>query len=176
MTIDMRREAAHIFKQMDRMQSVVGEAIVWFLFDLTSSYDRVYDEGNLNYHKGVLVPVLWIDQVEDVVNAAPEGRRPTVRLRTAMSARAIYETIGKNTEAHGGRTWDVKPANKNWWDDRGNDVLWYDGRFWQVSNFQIRGRAKELDVVIGVSAIEVQGDEQLWDLFPANVPFYGGLV
>lgn len=174
--IDMRRETHHIWREMGRMQNTIGEAIVWFLFDTTTSHDRVYDEGGRDYLPGVLVPVLWIDQIEDVERYAAEGRRPTMRLRTAASAHAIYETIGKNVEAHGGRVWDTRPVtNKPWFDDRLNDVLFYDGRFYEVSNYQIRGRAQESDVVIGISGIETDGvDERLWDLFPANITFHGG--
>jgi hypothetical protein len=170
MTVDMRREASHIFKQMNRMQRTIGESVIWFLFDMGSTYDRVYDEGNRTYLPGVLVPVLWIDQVEDPERYAAEGRRPTQRLRTAMSARDITETLGAHTEAHGGRRWDIKPVGKPWWNDRNNDLLYYDGRFYEIANFQIRGRAQEHDVVIGVSGIETQEfDERLWDIFPGNM-------
>ena len=165
--LDARREAHQVFKHMARMQNTIGESVVWFRFDLTSSYDSVYDEGGRSYHTGVRIPVLWVDQTEDMENYSDTGRRPTQRFRCAVSARSMAETLGEVTEAHGGREWDTKPS-KPWWDDRLNDLLWYDGRFYEISNFQIRGRYQEHDVVLGITGIETQPtDERVWDLFPA---------
>lgn len=164
--IDTRREVNHVFKEMSRFQNKIGEAVIWFKFDVDSSYDSVYDEGGKNYLNGVAVPVLWVDQMEDSETYAAEGRRPTQRIRFACSARSIDETGIDSTEAHGGRLWDNKPNGKPWWDDRLNDIIYYDGRFYEISNFQIRGRARQ-DVVIGVSGIETQPeDERVWDMFP----------
>jgi hypothetical protein len=164
--IDTRREVNHVFKEMNRYQNKIGEAVIWFKFDLASSYDSVYDEGGKNYLKGIAVPVLWVDQMEESEAYAAEGRRPTQRIRFACSARSIDETGIDSTEAHGGRLWDTKPSGKPWWDDRLNDLIYYDGRFYEISNFQIRGRARQ-DVVIGVSGIETQPeDERVWDMFP----------
>lgn len=164
--IDTRRETAHIFKEFGRFQNKIGEGVIWFKFDLTSSYDDVYDEGGKDYLPGIAVPVLWIDQIEDSENYSAEGRRPTQRIRFAVSARSVNETGIDATEAHGGRLWDVKPSGKPWWDDRLHDIIYYDGRFYEISNFSIRGRARQ-DVIIGVSGIETQPeDERVFDLFP----------
>jgi len=166
--IDTRREVNHVFKEMNRYQNKIGEAVIWFKFDVDSSYDSVYDEGGKNYLNGVAVPVLWVDQTEDAESYAAEGRRPTQRIRFACSARTIDETGIDSTEAHGGRLWDSKPVGKPWWDDRLNDIIYYDGRFYEITNFQIRGRARQ-DVVIGVSGIETQPeDERVWDMFPTS--------
>lgn len=164
--IDTRREAAHIFKELSRFQNKVGEAVIWFKFDIESSYDEVYDEGGKNYLPGVAVPVLWIDQIEDVETYSAEGRRPTQRIRFACSARSINETGIDATEVHGGRLWDTKPEGKPWWDDRLNDIIYYDGRYYEISNFQIKDRMRQ-DIIIGVSGIETQpSDERVFDLFP----------
>jgi len=164
--VDTRREVNHVFKEMNRYQNKIGEAVIWFKFDIDSSYDNVYDEGGKNYLNGVAVPILWVDQMEDTETYSAEGRRPTQRIRFACSARTIDETGIDSTEAHGGRLWDNKPFGKPWWDDRLNDIIYYDGRFYEISNFQIRGRARQ-DVVIGISGIETQPeDERVWDLFP----------
>lgn len=164
--IDTRREAQHVFKELSRYQNKVGEAVIWFKFDLESSYDDVYDEGGKNYLPGVAVPVLWIDQIEDVETYSAEGRRPTQRIRFACSARTINETGIDATEAHGGRLWDTKPESKPWWDDRLNDIIYYDGRYYEISNFQIKDRMRQ-DIIIGVSGIETQpSDERVFDLFP----------
>jgi hypothetical protein len=164
--IDTRREAQHIFKELNRYQNKVGEAVIWFKFDLESSYDDVYDEGGKNYLPGVAVPVLWVDQIEDVETYSAEGRRPTQRIRFACSARSINETGIDATEVHGGRLWDTPPDGKPWWDDRLNDIIYYDGRYYEISNFQIKDRMRQ-DIIIGISGIETQpSDERVFDLFP----------
>jgi hypothetical protein len=168
--IDTRRETNHIYKELSRYQNKMGEGLIWFKFDVDSSYDDVYDEGGKNYLPGIAVPVLWIDQIEDTETYGPEGRRATQRIRFACSARTINETGIGATEAHGGRIWDEKPSGKPWWDDRLNDILYYDGRYYEISNFQIKGRARQ-DVIVGVSGIETQPeDERVFDLFPNLSP------
>lgn len=173
MTLDTRRELDHVFKELRRFHGKVGEAVIWFRFDLESSYDRVYDEGFKNYQSGVAVPVLWIDQQEDPKSYSAEGRRPTQRIRFSVSALSLANCGISPTEAHGGRLWDVKPYGKPWWDDRLNDLLYYDGRFWEISDFQIRGRARA-DMIVSIGGIETQpADDRIFDLFPvAPLPVY----
>jgi hypothetical protein len=167
--MDVRREVNHIFKEFDSYQTKIGEAVIWFKFDLGSSYDAVYDEAHRNYEPGVAVPILWVDQMEDPENYAPEGRRPTQRIRFAISARSVNETGIGAFESHGGRLQDIKPYGKPWWDDRLNDIIYYDGRYYEISDFQIRGRARQ-DVIIGVAGIETQPmDERAFDFFPRDV-------
>lgn len=61
---------------------------------------------------------------------------------------------------------DTKPSGKPWWDDRLNDILYYDSRYYEISNFGIRGRARG-DVVIAVAGIETQPEDELvFDSFP----------
>lgn len=164
--IDSRREVGHIFKEFGRLHNNIGESVVWFKFDPESSYDAIYDEGGRSYVPGISVPVLWVDQVEDGEAYSPEGRRPTQRIRFACSARSLNETGIGATEAHGGRLWDAPPEGKPWWDDRLNDVVYYDGRYYEISGFNIRGRARQ-DVIVGVSGIETQASDELtFDLFP----------
>jgi hypothetical protein len=144
---------------------------------VTSTYDRVYDEANRAYQTGIALPVLWIDQQEDPESYSAEGRRPTQRLRFAASARSINNVGIDATEAHGGRLWDERPFGKPWWNDRLNDLVYYDGRFYEVSDFQIRGRIRQ-DVIIGVAGIETQPmDESIFDLFPVDAqPIYDPFV
>lgn len=166
--MDVRREVNHVFKEFDRYQNKIGEAIIWFKFDLDSTYDSVYDENGKTYQQGVAVPILWVDQQEDPETYRPEGRRPTQRIRLAVSARSVNETGIGSTEAHGGRLWDLKPYGDPWWSDRLNDIFYYDGRFYEVSDFQIRGRARQ-DVVVGIAGIETQpSDDRIFDLFPVD--------
>ena len=90
--MDVRREVREIWKHMSRYQEDIGEAIIYYKFDaVTSVYDHVYDEGYRRYEPGLRIPILWIDQSEATEDYAPEGRRPTLRIRLAVSARDLYE-------------------------------------------------------------------------------------
>lgn len=167
--IDTRREALHIQKEFQRYHQKVGESVVWFMFDTTnSSYNTVYDEGGRKYWPGILVPILWVDQIEPPEQVLPEGRRPVFALRFAVAARTMYETgIGVH-ESTGHRVWDPGLIKSTWFNDRVNDVLYYDGRYFEVSNFQIRGRIRE-DVIVGVSCTEVYPeDERTFDFPPGG--------
>lgn len=190
--LDLRREMVHIWDEYQRFQDIIGEEIIWFRFDTENSqYDDVYDETGRTYLTGVRLNVLWVDQIEDPEQYNPEGgRRPQQRFRFAISARHLRERGISTQEAHG-RTLDIykRPAaappqygrpKMPWFDDRLNDVVYYDKRFYAISNFQIRGRGKYDDVIIGVSALEfIPDDEAIWDLFPDNNAWggkdYGGV-
>lgn len=169
MAIDPRREAAHISREFTRYQQTMGEAVLWFCFDVQNSqYDTVYDEGYRQYQEARKVPVLWVDQQESAEDYGPEGRRPTQRLRFAVGARALWECGISVTEAHGNRVYDQQ-YSPSWKDDRLNDLVYYDGRFYEISNFQIRGRLQTEDVVIGVSCIESKtADEMNLDTVPSS--------
>jgi len=168
--IDLRREQTHIFKEFDRYQRKVGESVVWFKFDVdTSEYDDVYNEGGKFYRPGILVPCLWVDEVEDMETYQDVGRRPTQRIRLAVSARTMNEVTVGAVEVHGAREQDTKP-DAPWYDDRLNDIFWYSGRWYAVSNFQVKGRMRG-DTTVGVSGIETMlEDDRLWDLFPGTQP------
>jgi hypothetical protein len=152
--MDTRREAVQIQKHFGRYHDDIGEAIIYFVFDADNShYDRVYDEGFRKYHTGVRIPILWQDQMEATEDYSPEGRRPTQRIRLAVASRPLYEAGISITEAHGNRLQDGSPS-KTWRRDRNNDLFYYDGRFYSVSAFQIRGRVQGEDVIIGITGIE----------------------
>lgn len=167
--MDPRREAAHVATEFARYQHSIGESVMWFCFDQENShYDTVYDEGFRKYEPGRKVPVLWVDQQEAAEDYSPEGRRPTQRLRFAVGARKLYEAGISVSEAHGARISDTE-VTPIWRNDRLNDLVYYDGRFYEVSNFQIRGRLQGEDVVIGVSCIETHPSDELnLDLVPSG--------
>lgn len=167
--MDTRREANQIMKHFGRYHQDIGEAIIYYRFDVdNSAYDRVYDEGFRKYHTGVRIPILWIDQMEAVEDYSPEGRRPTQRIRLAVAARPMYEAGISVTEAHGNRLQDSSPS-KVWRRDRNSDLFYYDARFYEVSAFQIRGRVQGEDVVIGVTGIETfPADDMNLDFLPGE--------
>lgn len=169
--MEARREVAQIWKHFKRYHFTVGEALIYYRFDADNTeYDEVYDEGYRRYHKGVRIPILWTDQMEAVEDYSPEGRRPTVRMRCAISARDMYEAGFSVTEVHGNQLSDV-PPNSIWRRDRMHDIFYYDNRYWEVSGFQIRGRVKGEDVIIGVTGIETfPSDDMVLDYKPGTVP------
>ena len=166
--IDSRREAKYIFRQMARRVNEIGEAVIWFTYDLEGSrYDRVYNEGGRAWRSGLSVPVLWIDQGEAPEQVMPEGRRAYVTLRFAVSAWSIMEAGVGRQEAHGHRVTDPGLMMGWWYDDRNNDIVYYDARYWEVNNFQIRGRIRE-DTVVGVTCTETYPEDEYTFDFPPN--------
>lgn len=159
-----------MWKQMDRYQGDIGETIIYYKFDADlSAYDTVYDEGYRRYEKGIRIKILWVDQTEAVEDYAPEGRRPTQRIRFSVSAQDLHESGISVTEVHGNRIMDEAP-NVIWRYDRMHDILYYDGRYYEVAAFQIKGRVKGEDVIIGITGIETfPGDDMLLDLTPGSV-------
>ena len=168
--MDSRREVLQIWKHFGRYHDTIGAAIIYYKFDADSStYDRVYDEGFRQYHTGIRIPILWVDQMEAVEDYSPEGRRPTQRIRLAVSARCIYEAGISVTEVHGNRLQDDSPS-ETWRRDRMHDIFYYDSRFYEVSAFQIRGRVQGEDVIIGLTGIETfPGDDANLDFLPGMV-------
>jgi hypothetical protein len=183
MPVDVRREMAHIYKEYQSYYRVIGEEIYWFRFDTTQSrWDDIYDEGGRHYLPAIRVPALWVDQIEDPEQYSGEGRRPRQRFRGAVSVAELRQRGISDTETHGRRDIDAPPGPPDppqpgrpigvWLDDRLNDVLYYDGRFYSVSNFQIRGRAQFADSIIGISALElIVEDESVFDFFPTGTEF-----
>jgi hypothetical protein len=168
--MDSRRESAHIQREFARYTNKIGEQVIWFEFDVDSTqYDRVYNEGFRRYRKGRNVPTLWIDQGEAPEQYLPEGRRTIVTLRFAVGARAITEVGIGLQEAHGHRVWDRGLINDSWFDDRLNDLCYYDGRFWEINNFQIRGRTQGLDNILGVTCTETYPEDEYTFDFPPTV-------
>lgn len=169
--MDTRLEVREIWKHFGRYHTDMGEAILYYVFDAENSvYDRVYDEGYRRYHTAVRIPLLWVDQQEATEEYSPEGRRPTQRLRLSVSAQSMYEAGISVTEVHGNRLQDTSPST-DWRQDRVHDILYYDGRYYEVSAFQIRGRVRGEDVVIGITAIETfPDDDMVFDYTPGTVP------
>ena len=164
--IDTRREALHIEREFTRYQGKVGENVIWFPFDTANSqYSGTYDEGGRAYLPGINVPIMWVDQIEAPEQYLPEGKRPVQGLRFAVSAKALYEVGLSDREAHGHRTWDVGLINDSWFNDRSNDICYYNGRYYEISNYQIRGRIRE-DVIVGITCTETYPEDEYNFDFP----------
>lgn len=185
MPVDVRREMAHIIKEYEGYYRVIGEEVIWFRFDtLNSRWNDVYDEGGRRYLPATRIPALWVDQIEDPEQYSGEGRRPRQRFRFAVSAEEMRQRGIGAEEAHGRRLNDVPPGAPVpaqagrplgvWLDDRLNDVVYYDNRYYSISNFQIRGRAQFADAIVGISALElIPDDESVFDFFPVGSEGFG---
>ena len=168
--MDTRREVREIWKHFGRFESDMGESLLYYAFDAEDSeYDRVYDEGYRKYRPAMKIPILWVDQSEAPEDYAPEGRRPTQRLRCAVSAIKLWEAGISVTESHGNRLQDTSPS-EIWRFDRNHDILFYDGRYYEVASYNIRGRANGEDVIIGITGIETfPADDMFMDYAPGSV-------
>jgi hypothetical protein len=112
--MEPRREAVAVWRHFSRYHDTIGEAILYYKFDAEDTvYDRVYDEAFRKYLPGVRIPILWVDQMEAVEDYTPEGRRPTERMRCAVSARSMYEAGISVVEVHG-----------NQWTDTSSSDIW----------------------------------------------------
>ena len=169
--MEARREANQIYKHYKRYHTTIGEGLIYYRFNADdSNYDTIYDEGYRQYHKGVRIAILWIDQMEAVEDYTPEGRRPTQRMRCAVASRDMYEAGVSITEVHGNQLTDTSPS-EIWRRDRMHDLYYYDNRYWEISGFQIRGRIKGEDVIIGITGIETfPSDDMVLDYTPGTVP------
>ena len=163
--MDVRRELSMIRKHYASYQKQSGESILWFEFiplgtnaSSSSLYDDVYDEGTggtggRRYKAGVTVPVLMITESEDQKRAIPEGRQP-VQLVNFVASLDDFRAAGVTAP------WEYQP--------RLNDMFLYDGRYFSVVSYRVRGRARD-DVMLVVEGIETYiSQEMVNDIGPAS--------
>ena len=164
--MDLRRELSHIRKHYRKYHEDAGESVVWFEFtplgtntSTQSVYDDVYDEGvpgtgGRKYGTGVVVPVLMITEAEDQKRAIPEGRQP-VQLTNFVASIEDFRSAGV--------------SNPYEYKTHLNDMFLYDGRYFSVVSYRVRGRARD-DVIIVVEGIEVYVNQEMpFDPGPASL-------
>lgn len=151
------RELIEIRKHYRRYQDDAGEAVVWYEFipfassaSAGSTYDDVYDEGPIGeggkrYREGITVPVLMITESEDQKRAIPEGRQP-VQLVNFVASIEDFRVSGITAP------WEYQ--------NHLNDMFQYDGRYFSVVSYRVRGRARD-DVMLVVEGIEVYITEEM---------------
>lgn len=167
------RELSLIRKHYRKYHETSGEAIVWYEFiplgdssASTSLYDDIYDEGirgtgGRKYKTGITVPVLMITESEDQKRAIPEGRQP-VQLVNFVASIEDFRDAGVTAP------WEYQK--------RLNDMFLYDGRYYSVVSYRVRGRARD-DVMLVVEGIEVYiSQEMVNDIGPdsysiSNLPW-----
>lgn len=155
--MDLRRELSHIRKHYRKYHDDAGESVVWFEFtklgtntSTQSVYDDVYDEGvpgagGRRYSNGVIIPVLMITEAEDQKRAIPEGRQP-VQLANFVASIQDFRDAGVS------EPYEYK--------NHLNDMFLYDGRYFSVVSYRVRGRARD-DVIVVVEGIEVYINQEM---------------
>lgn len=155
--MDLRSEANNIRKQYRSYQSYAGESVTWYehkpLANAASAgsyYDDVYDEGVMgaggkSFKKGVTVPVLMITESEDTKRAIPEGRQP-VEIVNLVASVLDFRDAGIET------VFEYKQHL--------NDMFLYDGRYFSVMSYRIRGRLRD-DILVVVEGLEVYVNQEM---------------
>lgn len=148
--MDVRRELDLINKQFRRHHKVAGETIIWYEFNplgsasSNSQYDDIYDEGTpgsggKKYLPGVVIPVMLISESEDERRAIPEGRQPLQNLDAFIAIKDLRDA-GVSTP------WEYRAHL--------NDVIYYDGRYYSIYSYRVRGRLRD-DVFVLVQGQEL---------------------
>jgi hypothetical protein len=156
--MDLRRELGLIRKQYRWYHKHAGESVVWFEFlpfgtntSTQSVYDDVYDEGvpgagGRQYKKGVIIPTLMVTESEDSKRSIPEGRQPVQLSNFVASIQDFREAGVSAPHEYRGHL---------------NDMYMYDGRYYSVASYRIRGRAGRDDVIVIVEGIEVYINQEM---------------
>lgn len=156
--MDERTELSLINKHVRQHNRDTGESLIWFEFvpmataaSAGSFYDDVYDEGapgegGREYTNGILIPTVYVVEVEDRFTYQEEGRQPTQNLQVTM----LYLDV-----VRAGMT-EPREYKKHL-----NDMFFYDGRYYKVSDYHVRGRLGPTgEVVVGVQGYEVYIDQE----------------
>lgn len=164
--MDLRREASQIRRHYREYTRNYGETVVWFEYapattpaSAGSVYDDVYDEGIIGtngrkYKNGVVLPVLMITETEDQKRAIPEGRQP-VELTNFVASIEDFRTAGV--------------SNPFEYQNHLNDMFLYDGRYFAIATYRVRGRLRD-DILVVVEGIEVYINQEMpFDPGPASL-------
>ena len=155
--MNLHTELSLINKHFKRRHKESGEEfVVWYEFvemgtnsSTNSVYEDVYDEspygvGGRKYKPGVTVPVLLVSETEDQKRSIPEGRLSIENIDMFIPMKA-FRDAGVSTP------WEYR--------QRLNDVFAYDGRFFSVFDYRVRGRLKD-DVFVMVQGLEIYVDQE----------------
>jgi hypothetical protein len=148
--MDPRRELDLINKHFRKHHSTVGETVIWYEFNplgsasVTSQYDDVYDEGTpglggKRYLPGVVLPTLLISETEDQRRAIPEGRQPVQNIDLTIAIQDMRDA-GISTPYE--------------YRNHLNDLMFYDGRYYSVFDYRVRGRLQD-DIFVMVQGLEL---------------------
>jgi hypothetical protein len=154
--MDVRRELSLIRKNYRSYHRDVGESVIYYEFvpfglsaSAGSYFDDVYDEsiagsGGRKYKNGVVIPTLMITETEDQKRSIPEGRQPVEVSNFVCSVEDLR---------------DAGVSDPFEYRKHLNDMFQYDGRYFTVTSYKVRGRAKD-DIMIVVEGLEVYFNEE----------------
>ena len=163
--VDVQRELGLINKHIRYHHAQAGETVHWYELKPFNSvggstYDDVYDEGNLTgagrkYRAAVVLPTIYVEEVEDESRAIEEGRQPTQNLRLTMLFADLVEAGIEKPE-------EYRPHL--------NDMFMYDSRYYNVYRYKARGRLRD-EVIVTVEGVEVYlSQDMVLDVPPAYSP------
>lgn len=157
--MDTRRELGLINKHVRYRNREAGEHVIWYEFKSLSAgasvYDDVYDEGapgseGKSYTRGVVVPTIYVEEVEDEFRAIDDGRLPTQNIRATI--------LFKDMQAAG-------VSNPREYSNHLNDIFEYDSRYYRVRAYRARGRLNNEhpsgEVLITVTGVEIFPDQEM---------------
>lgn len=154
--MDPRKELSLINKHIRQHNREAGEQVYWFEFvplataaSVGSLYDDVYDEGSpgtggLSYSGGITIPTIYVEEVEDLFTMQEDARQPTQNIRVTFLFLDAQRAGLSSAREYKGHL---------------NDIFYYDGRYYKVYNYHVRGRLPS-EVVIGVEGYEVYVDQE----------------
>lgn len=163
--MDVRTELSLINKHIRQHNREAGESIIWYEFaplaaasasTINSTYDYVYETGShfegagRRYRPGIVLPTVYVEEREDRFTYRPEGRQPTQNIHVVV----LYE--------------DARLAglsNPYEYQNHLNDMFLFDGRYYKVDDYHVRGRLQE-EVIIGIQGYEVYLDQEFVNDYP----------
>lgn len=166
--VDPRREHSLIDKHVRyRNREVGGEQVLWYessgVDSGTMYYDDIYDEGapgsgGRTFKKAVIIPAIYVEEVEDAFRAIDTGRQPTQNISVVFLAQDMENagiTDPRQYESHL------------------NDIFKYDDKYYKVRTYRARGRLnysnKSGEVLIAVQGFEAYMDQEFpWSHDPIN--------
>lgn len=152
--MDSRRELSLINKHIRQRNRDAGESVVWFEFSPLqggySSYDDVYDEGvpgsgGRTYKNGVVVPTIYIAEMEDAYRSIPDGRQPVQNISATILFKDLVARGISNPESY---------------ESHLNDVFLYDSKYYRINRYVARGRLPE-EVVVTIDGFEIYIDQEM---------------
>lgn len=158
--VDVRKELSLINKHIRQHNREAGEHVVWFEYlepdgtNATTVRDDVYDMGYVDdedgslgrkYSPGIVIPTVYVDEIEDQFYADQDGRQPIQNIRVVI----LYDDAFRAgmTEPH-----EYQPHL--------NDMFYYQGRYFKIHTYQARGRLQN-EVIIAVNGYEVYIDQEM---------------
>lgn len=138
-------------------ERIVGQVIDWWEYDpANSTVDTLYDEGGSRmWVPAKKVPTLWIRRVEGVEIPGEEG----LYTQDTIHFACLIDSLRRRGIS---KPFDAQHHLR----DR---IVW-DEFVWDLRAYQIEGRVKGYETVVGVQAVRVHSEEMV------NDPQFGGAV